>query len=283
MAEVNTKFGIPPPSSGMPTITPSELEKLLSQYFEAVKSTRSPVIPIFIFGPPGIGKSAIINAAARKAGFATKTFIASTMDPTLVRGIPYPDKGVVRWFPNSDWTTTVPTVFFFDELNLAPSSVVASLYRIILEGKIEDVDISHQPRIGAGNRESDTSIVEQMPLPLYTRFEVYHLIPTVEDWVRYAKSVKINPTIISFIELNRNMLYWVNPEDPGQAAATPRSWERLSQVLAIGLNTKQDIEGSVGHEPGVEFMRYLADLKSKNPMPSRDLEPPDILGVEELK
>ena len=78
-------------------------------------------------------------------------------------------------------------------------------------------------------------------------------------------------------------MYYVNPEDPGQAAATPRSWERLSQVLAIGLNTKQDIEGSVGHEPGVEFMRYVEDLKSKNPMPSRDLEPPDILGVEELK
>jgi MoxR-like ATPase len=71
-------------------------------------------------------------------------------------------------------------VFFFDELNTATPSVQAAFYRIILEGKLDNIDISKYPRLGAGNRSADLAAVQRMPTPLVSRFLHMTLEPSKE-------------------------------------------------------------------------------------------------------
>ena len=46
-------------------------------------------VPIFLWGPPGIGKSSIIAQIAKEKGIACIDLRLSLLDPTDLRGIPF--------------------------------------------------------------------------------------------------------------------------------------------------------------------------------------------------
>ncbi|MGC8699212.1 MAG: AAA family ATPase [Candidatus Acidifodinimicrobium sp.] len=265
-----------PMTKQAPRITPKNLETKLDTIFSnldklsgdnASEFTRA--LPLFIFGPPGIGKSQIVESLGKKYTMNVETYIASTMDPTQVQGLPFPNvkNKTTQWYPDERFVDQKKNtkVYFFDELNMAPPATQAAFYRLILEGRLGSIDISHALRIGAGNRISDYYNVQQMGLPMATRFEVYVMQPDIDDWIAWAKNKKLNQYVIKYAEYVANTeptggnryapdrWYCINPNEPSLARATPRSWERVSQLLNIGLNTKEDFIGSLGVYPGEAF------------------------------
>ena len=274
-----------------PQITPKELERRLDIIFSNLMDYESKpedekkrleaqytrLLPIFIFGPPGIGKSQIVESLAQKYNVQVETYIASTMDPTQVQGLPYPDRGnkVTTWFPDERFhdEQKKTRIYFFDELNMAPPATQAAFYRLILEGRLGSIDISHALRIGAGNRVSDYYNVQQMGLPLATRFEVYLLKPNIKEWIDWAEQNKLNRYVIEYAReamygdnLNSgepSAWFCINPKEPSLARATPRSWERLSKLISIGLDTKEDIIGAIGFNPGTRFSNWYTKKKEE--------------------
>jgi len=274
-----------------PQITPKELERRLDIVFRNLMDYESKpeeekkrleaqytrLLPIFIFGPPGIGKSQIVESLGEKYNVQVETYIASTMDPTQVQGLPYPVRSeqATTWFPDIRFKDTQKKtrIYFFDELNMAPPATQAAFYRLILEGRLGSIDISHALRIGAGNRVSDYYNVQQMGLPLATRFEVYLLKPNVSDWIEWAEQNKLNRYVIEYA---REAMYgdnlntgeppaWfcINPKEPSLARATPRSWERVSKLITIGLDTQEDIIGALGFNPGKRFYNWYVKKKEE--------------------
>ena len=274
-----------------PQITPKELERRLDIIFKhlidyeskpenersRLEAQYTRLLPIFIFGPPGIGKSQIVESLAQKYNVKVETYIASTMDPTQVQGLPYPNRSnkVTTWFPDERFydKEKKTRVYFFDELNMAPPATQAAFYRLILEGRLGSIDISHALRIGAGNRVSDYYNVQQMGLPLATRFEVYLLKPDIKEWIEWARKHELNPYVIEYAEqaMYRDRentgepsdWFCINPKEPSLARATPRSWERLSKLLSIGLDTKEDIIGAIGFNPGMRFFEWYKKKKEE--------------------
>jgi len=276
-----------------PQITPKELERRLDIVFRNLMDYESKpeeekkrleaqytrLLPIFIFGPPGIGKSQIVESLGEKYNVQVETYIASTMDPTQVQGLPYPIRSeqATTWFPDIRFKDTQKKtrIYFFDELNMAPPATQAAFYRLILEGRLGSIDISHALRIGAGNRVSDYYNVQQMGLPLATRFEVYLVRPDVSDWIEWAEHNKLNHYVVDYARYardhNRNiekpgepaLWFCINPKEPSLARATPRSWERLSKLITIGLDTKEDIIGAIGVNPGLKFLDWYTKQKEE--------------------
>ncbi len=265
-----------PMTNRVPRIRPKDLEIKLDTVFSNLRSLSgdamtdfTKLLPIFIFGPPGIGKSQIVESLGKKYNINVETYIASTMDPTQVQGLPFPNvkSRTTQWYPDERFMDQEKRtrVYFFDELNMAPPATQAAFYRLILEGRLGAIDISHALRIGAGNRISDYYNVQQMGLPMATRFEVYVMQPDINDWIAWAKSRNLNPYVIKYAEWvartepmkgDREVpdrWYCINPNEPSLARATPRSWERVSQLLNIGLSTKEDFVGSLGLYPGEAF------------------------------
>jgi hypothetical protein len=94
--------------------------------------------PAFIWGPPGVGKSAIVHSIASAAKLPVVDLRASLLDPTDLRGIPaIVDKQAV-WCPPAflPKESSAPGILFLDEINAAPPLVQASLYQLVLDRRV---------------------------------------------------------------------------------------------------------------------------------------------------
>ena len=277
--EICTPDQIP---AGAIAISPNELRQRLREIIAYGKRTGI-IIPVFIFGPPGVGKTDLINDIGREINAEVHTFIASTMDPTEIRGIPYPIQdsnyesgGYAEWYPQRAWLSPKGAehqyqIYFFDELNLATKATQAAFYRLILEGRLDTIDISRDARIAAGNEKSQVREVQEMNLALTTRFEIYYVRPDAKSWLEWAKSHDIEEPVVQYIEEHPTQIYCVNQQNPNLAKANPRGWARVSQLLRIGLMSKEDITGSVGRDPANKFLAFLAN-KPERKVPNFGLE-----------
>ncbi len=233
---------------------PSRLETVLS-------SMLGQRWPAFIWGPPGIGKSAIVHAVANEAGLDVIDLRASLLDPTDLRGIPaIVDQKAVWCSPAFlPQANAKPGVLFLDEINAAPPLVQASLYQLVLDRKVGEYEL---PKgwwiVAAGNRQKDRAVTFRMSSALSNRFVHLDLDVDVSDWRSWALKKDINPMVIAFIGYKPSLLR----EDPSESPAfpTPRAWEILSDVIKKfgGIKECSDIvAGIVGQGAATEFAAFV--------------------------
>ena len=88
---------------------PSRVLDVLSRLFETSW-------PVFLWGPPGVGKSSIVRQAAQARGVPLLDVRASLLDPTDLRGIPAVVEGRAQWCPPSflPGPDTPTGLLFFD-------------------------------------------------------------------------------------------------------------------------------------------------------------------------
>lgn len=216
--------------------------------------------PVFLWGPPGVGKSSIVRAIAQEKKLDLLDVRASLLDPTDLRGIPIVNDGKAVWCPPSFLPSDPNScgVLFFDELNAAPPLVQASLYQLTLDRRVGEYRLPDGWRIiAAGNRAQDASIVFRMPAALSNRFIHLDFEVDVEDWHTWAVSHDIHPLVTGFISLRRNLLFDMKNTD--RAFPTPRSWEMLStSIKQLGSPQKASdvLIGIVGEGAAMEFLGY---------------------------
>lgn len=223
-------------------------------------------IPIFLWGPPGIGKSSIVAQIAREKNIDCIDLRLSLLDPTDLRGIPFfntkNDSAV--WAPPSFLPdgSTKEGILFLDELNTAAPMVQASAYQLILDRKIGEY---HLPEgwaiVAAGNRESDRGVVFRMASPLANRFVHLEMEPYVEDWKNWAIKARVDSSIIAFITYRPDALFTFNTQNDEKSFATPRTWEYVNEIL---LSNPLDellltmISGAIGEELAASFLAFKA-------------------------
>ena len=223
--------------------------------------------PVFVWGPPGVGKSSVVAAIAKKQKLDLLDVRASLLDPTDLRGIPAIEAGQAVWTPPSflPQDPSSKGILFFDELNAAPPLVQASLYQLTLDRRIGEYRLPDGWRIlGAGNRAEDASVVFRMPAALSNRFVHIDFEVNIDDWAEWATINKTHPLVIGFIRLRREMLFDMNNHD--RAFPTPRSWEMVSDTLKTFGDLK-DIEdviiGIVGEGASIEFLAFCQTVLSE--------------------
>ncbi|MEY3025899.1 MAG: hypothetical protein RLZZ238_796 [Planctomycetota bacterium] len=234
-------------------MTPSQIRQTLDNLWKTPW-------PAFIWGPPGVGKSAVVAQLAAERGLPVVDIRAPLLDPTDLRGIPAVVGDRAEWFapsflPRADAT---PGILFFDELNAAPPIVQASLYQLVLDRKVGEYTLPDGWRIvAAGNREEDRSVVHRMPDALSNRFVHLEFEPAFEDWRRWAVGRGLDPTVVAFLSLRRELLHRPDPKSRG--FPTPRSWEMVGDIVGAfdGAPHLDDaIAGAVGKAAAIEFATF---------------------------
>jgi hypothetical protein len=246
--------------------------------------------PIFLWGPPGIGKSDIVHQIADTINAHVIDIRLSLWEPTDIKGIPYFDSneskmvwGAPAELPDAEMAAQHEAiVLFLDEMNSAAPAVQAAAYQLILNRKVGQYHLPDNVYIvAAGNREADKGVTYRMPAPLANRFVHLEMRVDFDDWFQWAVTNNIHKDVVGFLTFSKKDLYDFDPKSPSRSFATPRSWSFVSELIEDELdeNTTTDlVSGSVGEGLAVKFMAHRKVAAS---MPN----PTDILAgkVKEMK
>src|SRR5437588_6169008 len=165
------------------------------------------VRPVFIWGPPGIGKSSIVQQFAASLGLPCVSLLGSQLAPEDLIGVPQIVDGVSRFCPPSSIARAEPYCLFLDELNACSHEVQKAFYSLIHERRIGEY---HLPEgslvIGAGNRAQDSAIVKPMSSALMNRMRPLQRV-SVQDSLEWAHANVIHPTILEYIGIRPDHLW----------------------------------------------------------------------------
>ena len=258
------------------TITSVQARKAILTAFKAKR-------PIFLWGPPGIGKSEVVAEVAEELNGHVIDLRMAQMEPTDIRGIPFynKDNGKMDWaspvdLPDEELASKYPiVVLFLDEMNSAPPAVQAAGYQLILNRRVGKYKLPDNVVIvAAGNRESDKGVTYRMPMPLANRFLHLEMRPDFGSWQVWAVNKGIHKDVVGYLSFAKQDIYDFNSKSSSRAFATPRSWVFVSDLLkdeSIDTDTLFNlVAGAVGEGLAVKFM---AHRKVSGRMP----EPIDIL------
>jgi hypothetical protein len=218
--------------------------------------------PLYIWGPPGIGKSDVVREAARALGRELVDIRALLLDPVDLRGLPRIDgEGRTSWSPPDFLPESGRGILFLDELNAAPPLVQAACYQLVLDRRIGDYRLPEGwSVVAAGNRETDRSVTHRMPSALANRFTHVDFEVRLEDWVDWALKEGMAPEVIAFLRFRPRLLHDFDPGRNEKAFPTPRSWAFVSRILDAtddGEILKPLVAGTVGAGAAAEFSGFL--------------------------
>ena len=225
--------------------------------------------PIFLWGPPGIGKSDIV---AQITNSLPNSFLIdirlSLWEPTDIKGIPYFDSnankmvwGAPAELPDEAMAAEYDhIVLFLDEMNSAAPAVQAAAYQLILNRRVGQYKLPDNVIIvAAGNREADKGVTYRMPAPLANRFIHIEMGVNFDDWFNWAVDNKIHQDVVGYLQFAKQDLYDFDPKSSSRSFATPRSWSFVSELLDDELDegtTTDLVAGAVGEGLAVKFMAH---------------------------
>lgn len=258
------------------TVTSAQARKSIKRAFEKKR-------PIFLWGPPGIGKSELVESITNEMGGLMIDLRLGQMEPTDIRGIPFynRDKNIMEYappgdLPDQELASQYPVVvLFLDEMNSAPASVQSAAYQLILNRRVGKYRLpDNVVMVAAGNRESDKGVTFRMPTPLANRFVHQEMRVDFTSWQEWAVENKIHKDVVGYLSFAKQDLYDFDAKSSSRAFATPRSWSFVSELLddSTDDDTAMNlIAGTVGEGLAVKF---LAHRKIAGRMPN----PADILS-----
>lgn len=251
---------------------------------------------VFIWGPPGIGKTSIVFQAGDTLDYDVYELRLGEHDPVDLRGMPVPvlvmkdgteiylnqqskdgvdtkevDMGVTKWFiPGFLAFGDKPAILFLDEMNQADRAVQKVAQRLVLQHKIGDYTLPpNVVVIAAGNREVDKSFVQKMAAPTLNRFLHYEVGVDVDGWLDWAENNGIHPMVTAFIKFKPDYLFVFDPRSNEKSFPTPRTWEFVSDVLNHGMwvGLYHTIQAAVGKGAAIAFKAFMdvhADIPDIN-------------------
>ncbi len=234
----------------------------------AVKNLDMPAI--HLWGPPGVGKSQVCRQVTKEEGVGFVDMRLSMMDPSDIKGLPFPENGKTKWLPPSEFPTEGRGMLLLDEINLAPPLVQASAYQLVYDRRVgEYIMPNGWIIIAAGNKAGHGANTFKMAAPLRNRFIHIDFEYNIDDWREWAIKNNIATEVIEFVSYRPDLLFDFKPDRQDNAFPTPRSWEFVSKILRNSSNIKPDLRhhiiiGTVGEAAAIEFKSYLT-LKEELP------------------
>lgn len=229
--------------------------------------------PAMMWSPPGVGKSSLVKQFCTERKIGMIDFRASTRDAVALMGIPNVEGETTVWkvpdeFPKVERDGEFG-VLHLDEINVAPPSMQAACYGLVLDRKVGEYKLPKGWRVaGSGNRQSDRAAAQRMPSALANRFAHIDIVPHLDTTVNHFQDLDLDPMLIAFLRFRPALLH--NMENPElRAFPTPRSWEQAAKYIGLtAADRRPAISGIVGEGAGAELEGFINVYKN---LPSLDL------------
>jgi len=250
------------------TVSISQLKGIIQNLLAHDKARTTAVA---LWGPPGIGKTQMMEQVAASANAKCEVFLTATMDPTDVVGCPHPIVGpdITKFFPPEDFLVLTekaedkgPTVALFDDMPACKDEVFAALYRMFQQREVGGHKIRDNVLLCAtGNRADDRAGAQELPTALANRFVHFVLRVDNEEWRHWAIQHGIVEEIVAFIRAKGDRLHDFDPNSGFVAFPTPRSVAKASDLIeALGMKNTADLKlalcGCCGEGWSTQFIQF---------------------------
>lgn len=235
--------------------------------------------PILFVGRHGIGKSKIIETFFKGDDFHLVTiFLAQNADASDISGYLIHDQTHEKanrlspeWWPEDG----KPIIIFLDELNRANPALHNVVMDLVLNKKLAGKDLPKGSRVISAINLGTEYHVFDLDQALVSRFNIYELMPSVQEWLTYAENRKLDDRIIQFIRQKPSLLDADNIKEEFEKYLADqdmskypdrRAWERVSDYIAskpvISDLDYKIISGIVGISGTTQLMEFIRSMET---------------------
>ena len=221
--------------------------------------------PVFLIGPPGIGKTAIMEQIAEELGVGLVSYSMTHHTRQSALGLPFIEKKIyggveysVSEYTMSEIIASVydfiektglsEGILFLDEINcvsetLAPAMLQFLQYKTFGRHRVPEGWIV----VTAGNPPEYNASVRDFDVVTWDRLKRVDVEPDYTVWKEYAIQKQTHPSVLTYLEVKKENFYRVETTVDGKSFVTARGWSDLSDMIRLyeknGLAVDEDLIG----------------------------------------
>ena len=207
--------------------------------------------PVFLMGPPGIGKTAIMEQIASELGVGLISYSMTHHTRQSALGLPFivqknyggqeydvseytMSEIIASVYDMMEETGLREGILFLDEINcvsetLAPSMLQFLQYKVFGRHRVPDGWIV----VTAGNPPEYNNSVREFDIVTWDRLKRIDVEPDFGVWKEYAYLSSVHPAIISYLDVKHSDFYKIESTVDGKSFVTARGWSDLSDMIKL--------------------------------------------------
>ncbi len=219
--------------------------------------------PVFLYGPPGIGKTAVMEQIAKELDIGLVSYSMTHHTRQSAIGLPFITK---KKFGEEEYDVSEYTmseilasvyvyiektgkkegILFLDEINCVSETLAPSMLRFLQYKTFGSHEV---PKgwivVTAGNPPEYNKSVKEYDIATLDRIKKIDVEANYDVWKEYAINNDVHPAILAFLDIKKDCFYSIENTPAGKKFVTARGWEDLSRIMCLYEKKKLIIDASL--------------------------------------